>query len=341
MMPLKFGSCLLLFFICGVTAFSQYKPAKINGVSFVASGDPALQSHIDPVIALHANYAAVMPFGFIRSPDQPEIRYNTSRQWFGETKEGTKQYIEILRKNGIRTMLKPQIWISHGEFTGALILSSEADWKIFEASYRNFILEFARVAQEEDVDLFCIGTELEQFVLHRPAFWKSLIAEVRTIYKGRLTYAANWDEYKRFPLWKELDFIGIDAYFPVSDAKTPTVLEARNGWCYWLDEIQSMSIKEKRKVIFTEFGYRSVDFAGKEPWKSDRSMTAVNLEAQNNTTQALFDELWNHEWFEGGFLWKWFLDHGRVGGWEDTQFTPQNKPVEDIIRIHYKTMGSK
>jgi hypothetical protein len=246
----------------------------------------------------------------------------------------------MLKKNRIHVMVKPQIWISHGEFTGSFKLNSEEEWKSFEASYRNFILDYAKMAQEVDAEMFCIGTELEQFINHRPKFWKKLIGEIRTVYKGKLTYAANWDEYKRFPFWRDLDYIGVDAYFPVSNSRTPTLAEAREGWCTWVEEIKSVSDKEKRRVIFTEFGYRSVDFAGKEPWNSDHTITDVNLEAQNNTTQALFEEIWNQEWFEGGFVWKWFIDHNKSGGWDDSQFTPQNKPVEAIIRAHFKESGS-
>ena len=92
---------------------------------------------------------------------------------------------------------------------------------------------------------------------------------------------------------------------------------------------------ENRKVIFTEFGYRSVDYTGKEPWKADRSMTTVNLEGQAQATQALFDTVWDEEWMAGGFIWKWFIKHDEVGGAENNQFTPQNKPAEAVIRKHY------
>ncbi|GAA4805285.1 hypothetical protein [Litoribaculum gwangyangense] len=75
------------------------KKEKINGVSFVAARDSINDVHINPVLNLNANYAAIMPFGFIRDLKHPDIIYNTDRQWFGETRKGAKQYIETLKKN--------------------------------------------------------------------------------------------------------------------------------------------------------------------------------------------------------------------------------------------------
>ena len=137
------------------------------------------------------------------------------------------------------------------------------------------------------------------------------------------------------PFWDALDYIGVDAYFPVSESKTPTVEEVRNGWQGWKVELKNVSEKENKKILFTEYGYRNVDFAGKEPWVSDRELISMNFEAQSNTLQGLYEEVWNEEWFAGGFLWKWFIDHERVGGETDNQFTPQNKPAEAIIEKFY------
>lgn len=328
--------CLPFFYSCAQgEAKKEETPRKMNGISFVASRDTIQQHHITPVLKIHTNYAAIMPFGFIKTLEHPEIIFNTDRQWFGETRNGAKQYIELLHKNNIKVLVKPQIWVWRGEFTGYLKMTSEENWKLLEDSYRNFILEYAAMAAEAEVDLFCIGTELEQFVMHRPAFWETLIAEIRLIYKGKLTYAANWDEYKRVPFWNKLDYIGVDAYFPISDQKTPTLEDAKAGWKPWKDELKLFSEKEQKQIIFTEYGYRSVDFAGKEPWVSDREMKDVNLEAQVNLTQGLFDEVWNESWFAGGFLWKWFIAHPEVGGINNSQFTPQNKPVEATITKMY------
>jgi hypothetical protein len=311
------------------------KEIHINGVSFVASPDSLNQKHIDPIIKLNVNYAAIMPFGFIKNLQHPEIGYNSGRQWFGETKEGVKQYVEKLHQNNIQVMVKPQIWIWHGEFTGDLQMTSEEDWQILEDSYRNFIIDFAKVAEENKVDIFCIGTELEQFIIHRPDYWNDLISEIKAIYKGKLTYAANWDEYKRVPFWKQLDYIGIDAYFPISDKETPTIEEAKLGWKPWKEEMILLSTEVNKKIVFTEYGYRSVNYSGKEPWKSDRNLGKVNLKAQENLTEALFEEIWKEEWFVGGFLWKWHIKHKGIGGKDNTMFTPQNKPVEYIIKKNY------
>lgn len=332
---MKYVKLLFLFFFCLIQS-CKGQSSKVNGVSFVASRDSVTQKHINPVVKINANYAAVMPFGFIRDLKHPELRYNTNRQWFGETDKGIVQYIAELRKQNIKIMVKPHIWISHGEFTGHLKMETEAGWKALEASYSKFILGYAKTAQDTKAEVFCIGTELEQFVVNRPEYWKKLIMDIKKVYKGKLTYAANWDEYKRTPFWNTLDYIGIDAYFPVSNSETPTVAECLEGWKVHKAVIKNTAEQYNKPVLFTEFGYRSVDFAGKEPWKSDRSMAHVNLVAQTNTTMALFETFWKENWFAGGFIWKWFHDHKGSGGENDSQFTPQNKPVQKLIKSHFK-----
>lgn len=302
----------------------------------MASRSEALQTHLEEVKQVYANHAAVMPFGFIRDVNSPEIIFNTDRQWFGETKKGAMQYIGLLHKNGIKTMVKPQIWIWRGEFTGTLHMNSEVHWQELEASYEKFIMTYAEMAQETGTEIFCIGTELEKFVTNRPEYWHKLISKIRTVYKGKLTYAANWDEYPRVPFWKDLDYIGIDAYFPLSDEKTPSVKQLREGWQRWKPDMAALVKKTGRPVLFTEFGYRSMDYTAKKPWLVDRNQENVNLKAQVNAKRALFDEFWGEDWFAGGYVWKWFIDHDKAGGENDNRFTPQNKPAQEVIKEVYK-----
>lgn len=330
---------LLIFLSILSIQSCKTQTSKINGVSFVASRDTVNETHINPIVNVNANYAAIMPFGFIKSLDKPEIIHNTERQWFGETRTGAKQYIDELRKKQIKIMIKPQIWVWRGDFTGYIEMDNETDWKILEDSYSNFILEYADLASEVSAELFCIGTELETFIKNRPEFWRELIKKIKALYKGKLTYAANWDEFKRTPFWSELDYIGVDAYFPVSDKKTPTVEDCLIGWETHKQTIYNMYKKHDKPILFTEYGYRSVNYSGKAPWKSERSMNQVNLEAQTNTTKALFETFWKEDWFAGGFIWKWFHEHEKSGGTDNYMFTPQNKPVEALLRRHYKSLN--
>lgn len=309
---------------------------KINGVSFVASREEATQEHVEEVLLVNANHAAVMPFGFIRDINSPEIIHNTDRQWFGETKKGAKQYIEQLHKNGVQVMIKPQIWISNGVFTGTLEMKSEEKWEALEKSYDDFIITYAELAEETNAELLCIGTELEQFVKHRPEYWKTLIKKIRKVYQGKLTYAANWDEYTRTIFWEDLDYIGIDAYFPLSEEKTPNVEQLKKGWQPWKKRILELSLEKDKRVLFTEFGYRSMDFTANKPWLVDRTDDNVNLEAQVNAKKAIFSEFWNEDWFAGGYVWKWFIEHHKSGGDNDNRFTPQNKPAQKVITEYYK-----
>ena len=323
-----------LILVC--TSCAQKTSQKVNGVSFVAAGQEAAKEHVDAVANINANYAAVMPFGFIRNKETPEIIHNTERQWFGETEPGITQYAALLQAQNIAIMVKPHIWLWHGEFTGFLKMETEEEWKRLETSYTFFILTYAASAQNMNAEIFCIGTELEQFIINRPDYWLALIPKIKEVYKGKLTYAANWDEYKRVPFWKELDYIGIDAYFPVSDSKTPTIEEAKAGLQKWKFEMQKISEVNNKPILFTEYGYRSVDFAGKEPWVSSRQMLGVNMEAQTNLTKALIEEMYKETWFKGGFIWKWFIEHDKVGGLENSQFTPQNKPVEQELKKYFE-----
>lgn len=327
----------LFFLVIGFTFFlscnSQKK--KINGLSFVASSEAIKDKHVQPVKKASANYVSLMPFGFIKDLSSPNVRYNSKWQWFGEKKEGIHQYASAFKKEQIKIMLKPQIWVSRGEFTGYIEMKSEEQWKQLEETYSKFILDYAKVAEEIKAEIFCIGTELEKFVIDRPLYWAKLIQEIKKVYSGKLTYAANWDEFRRVPFWAELDFIGVDAYFPLSDQKTPTVEEFEIGWNTHKIVIGNLQKKFNKPILFTEFGYRSVHYTGKEPWKSDRIKGEVDLQAQSNATQAIYNQFWKEDWFAGGFLWKWFHDHEKVGGTNNNRFTPQNKPVEKLIQKLY------
>ncbi len=308
---------------------------KINGLSFVASRDSVKPVHVQSVRNMNANWTALMPFSVLPNLQSPQLWFEQDRQWYGETLAGVRQYYRALKARGIESMIKPQIWVRDGSFSGHIKMQSEADWLAFEQRYREFILPFAKLAQQEGVGVFCIGTELKDFVRARPNFWNKLIVEIREIYKGKLTYAANWDEYAETPFWPALDYIGVDAYFPLTEVRDPTAATLKAAWAPYVRDLKNMAMSCNKKVLFTEYGYRSVDYVGARPWRIDRNQQPVNLEAQSRALENIVHEFWPQDWFAGGFVWKWFMHLESAGGPEDNRYTPQNKPAASVLARAY------
>ena len=276
----------------------------------------------------HINWMSQMPFAFQRN-GKPKIHYQHARQWWGESDDGIAVTTGFAKNNGIKIMLKPQIWMG-GEYTGKMRLKSQEDWKTWENDYRDFILSYAHLADSLEHETFCVGNELHPSVKNRPAFWKELIDTIRSFYPGKLTYAANWDEYREVPFWDQLDWIGVNAYFPLSQKKTPTIKDLVGAWQEIIPRLKKFSDSIKVPVVFTEIGYKSVDSCAWEPW-NPRSKTA-NQDAQLNAYKALFCAFSRHtSWFKGYFLWKWYPDVNKTDSRWDTDYTPQNKMAEKEI----------
>ena len=260
------------------------------------------------------------------------------RQWWGEKPVGVAKSIEYARKNGLKVMVKPQIWNREQGWMGEFDLDSEADWKEWEQQYENYVLPLAQLSDSLEVELFCIGTEFRLAVQKRPKYWEQLITKIRAVYKGKLTYAANWDNYNKVKFWSQLDYIGIDAYFPLVDDATPNETDLLNAWEDPFSDILQLYEKHKKPVLFTEYGYRSIDRAAGKQYELEDDWHYKgkgNHVTQINAYKAIFQTFWTQPWFAGGFIWKWYPNHAEAGGNNNTDYTPQNKPVEQVIKEWY------
>lgn len=231
-------------------------------------------------------------------------------------------------------MVKPQLWLMGGKFTGDLVWTTEEEWKTFETTYERYIIDFAVLSEKHNVEMFCIGTELDEFIQARPTFWLRLIKKIKKVYSGKLTYAANWDEYSRVPFWSELDYVGVDAYFPLTDEKTPTISTLNDGREAYKNALKKFSESTNKPVLFTEYGYRSMDHCASKPWESYTNVPA-NVEAQANCYTSLYDQFWNEPWFAGGFLWKWHSPSTGDTSGNGSNYSPQGKPALMVISEQY------
>lgn len=328
-------SLLLASFACTTRGNDQPLPDRIDGVCLVAPPQPLSPDDMVPLQELGAGWVAVVPYAFSYGSGDPRINYDTSRQWWGERKEGVVTTIRYAQEAGLKVMLKPHVWVRGQGWPGDFTLDSEEKWQTWEHDYAAYLRTITQIADSMKVALLCIGTEYRHAVVERPAFWESLIRDIRQQYDGKLTYAANWDNFRNVTFWDQLDYIGIDAYWPLCERATPTIKTLAAGWREPLQQIEEVQQQYQKPVLFTEYGYESRDYMARGHWESSEE-SPVNLEAQRRAYQVLYDTFWHRPWFAGGFLWKWFPDHAAAGGAQHTSYTPQNKPAAEVIREVYR-----
>jgi len=318
-----------------------YRGPKYKGVNLVAPPRRTGPEGLAAIKAIGGEWVAVVPYGFSRKGDPHFYYFGNQRekrsfQWWGETPEGIAESIRMARAQGLKIMLKPHVWLQGGSHLD-LAFEREADWQTFEADYSRYVLDFARLADSLQVELFCITTELDRFAIARPAFWNRLIGQVRQIYKGPLTYAANWDRYTDIPFWNQLDLVGVDAYFPLSDAPNPSPQDLVRGWRRPLRELRAFSGRTGKPILFTEFGYRACAEGARRPWESETPCVPAP-ELQDKAYTALLEAVWPQAWFAGGFAWKWFLEEDHRGRERD-QYSPQGRPALQVLEKAWGEAG--
>lgn len=234
------------------------------------------------------------------------------------------RYLDAIKNYGYKIMFYPMLFVdtANKPWRGRITGTPKGIKKFFK-SYNKFILHYAHLVKDK-VDAFLIGSEMIGLTKVRdesnnfPAIDEliKLAEKVKSIMgdKIKISYAADWSEYHHTDdgwynmdkLWASdsIDFIGIDAYFPLTNKfqdfyneeeiiegwesgegydyyyedqnrtiKKP--LEASYAWkniSYWWsnDHINPDGIKtnwqaKQKKIWFTEIGFPSVDLATNQP----------------------------------------------------------------------------
>jgi hypothetical protein len=253
------------------------------------------------------------------------------------TDDGVRRAIDEMHAAGLEVMLKPHVDPLDGSWRGQIAPADVAAW--FE-SYAAFMLHYATIAREEDVEMLCVGTELVTMTGSAYAgFWSTLLARIRASYPGLLTYAANGntpgDELTSVSFWPQLDLLGIDVYTPLTGKTDPTREELVAGWRRNRDghdmvaAYRNLQAAHAKPLIFTEIGYRSADGTNRAPWDWQASLGPDPGE-QADCYRAMY-EVFRAEsaWMKGPFWWSWAVARPGAG---DTGYEPWTKPAEDVLR---------
>jgi hypothetical protein len=295
-----------------------------------------------------ANFVAIIPTRFTKTLRDTEIVPAAQT----EADANVVRAIADAHDAGLAVMVKPHVDALNGKPRLAYAPADVGEWF---RQYEAFLLNYARMAAEHQVEMFCIGCEYES--LEGPRYrdlWLHVARSVRAVYSGPLVYASASGKDASF--WDAVDYIGVDAYNALSRAADPSVDELVAGWRSvspnaWvasqtnnkspLDYYRALWAAQRKPMIFTEIGYKSVAGAAARPgdW---RFTGPVDVELQARAYEAFF-RVWSAEsaWMKGAFLWHWeprIIREHSARSWKD--YTPQNKPAAAVIARWYGGGGA-
>lgn len=182
--------------------------------------------------------------GDVKRKDAEEILSVGGKLNYGGTPSDTSivRYLQHIKSRGLQVMFYPMLFVDipgkpwRGRITGN---SCDSVRNFFngEFGYNKFILHYANLVKDY-ADAFLIGSEMQDLTKFKDENGRylavdelvKLAGQVKAILgdKVKISYAANWGEYHSIDgefymdkLWasKDIDFVGIDAYFPLSDAR--------------------------------------------------------------------------------------------------------------------------
>lgn len=167
----------------------------------------------------------------------------------------------------------------------------EPKWCNWFEAYKAFQCHYAQIAQKMNCEIFIAGCEMVM-AERREQEWRSLIADIRSVYRGLVSY--NTDKYQEHNVkwWDCVDIISSSGYYPVDD------------WEKQLHRIEKVVKSFNKPFFFAETGCMSVK--GSKYVPNDWNMEGnVDESGQAEWFEAMFKELEKNTWIQGLAIWSW------------------------------------
>lgn len=264
----------------------------------------------------------------------------------------TLQFIEagmkISAKYKIKCCLYPMLEIDNQKNIGnvwrGFLNFFGVTLKNFFTSYNKHIKALAILSNNYNAPKLYIGSELASLshnIAAKP-YWEQLIYELRSITNNNmlLTYAAHWEEYLTVPFWRQLDEIGIDAYFPLVDSNEargigePSQTQIEAGLRAKLQTLKTFASRHQRPLSLSEFGLTPYDQSTALPWQ--QFPTQIRDEEERlSAYNALFDVIKNDQtWLSSINLWHWQLPGRQGSAYNITPNSPLAKQIKSYAAAH-------
>jgi hypothetical protein len=239
--------------------------------------------------------------------------------------------LRLARKRGLRAGVIPILALEElakGKWRGTIAPPS---WDAWFEGYRAALLDVARIAARERAELLAVGSELCSSERHA-AQWARTIAEVRSVFPGKLTYSSNWDHLPRQAWVADLDVLGLNAYYElVCEGQQSRLDVLGSSW----EAIRSGTIEPWRRsfdrpLLFLEVGYPSSAGADRYPWDYTAD-GRIDHETQELLYLAFLQAWADAPELEGAFFYVWWEGPDR----DPRGYTPRGKPAGELLRAWF------
>ncbi len=300
----------------------------------VGYGSPAFERTLDEAVRNGATWVSLTPFGrtWDLKPTGIDLTFEAP---FEDNRRAVLAAVRQAHARGLRVFLVPHLWVETGEWRALIDPGDDAAWARWTDAYRGFVITWAEVAREAEVDMLSVGVELRSWVTTpRAGSMLSIIADVRRVYPGLLTYSANWDDVEDTQIFGALDLVGINAFYPLADHEGATREELAAGGRRVAAKIAKLARTLERPVVLTEIGYTTRADPAVRPWEWPDGMTAVHpdQQAQADAYRALIAPFLEARWCAGFFVWRYYADPDDVSQEAEWGFSPRGKLAELVLR---------
>ena len=218
---------------------------------------------LDRLESLHVNSVAIVYSIFQDGWTGSVLRTD---QTLTPSDAGLSVFIRAAHARGMSVTLRPTLdetnIRSTDHWRGQI---APTDIKAWFSSYSDLIARYATFAESEGVSTVSIGVEFESMERYTDQ-WKALIKRIRGVYKGHVTYSYNFQN-QDFGFASDLDFIGVDAYYPLDVSTGATVDQIIAAWAPSLTALKKLQDETGKRIILTEVGIRSQTNDFREPFK--------------------------------------------------------------------------
>ena len=243
------------------------------------------------------------------------------------TADEVRWAIREAKSLGMKVCLKPVVNCADGTWRGWIgffdwDVPGEPNWTEWFASYTDFIVDAARIAEDEGCEMFCVGCEMVRSDAQE-SHWRALIAAVRSVYSGVVTY--NCDKYQEDHVtwWDAVDVISSSGYYRLGD------------WDAQLDRIDAVVRDLGKPFFFMEAGCPSRTGSADKPndWTLPGSPSGAE---QLRYYEDMISACRARPWVRGLMLWDWPpVLYSPDDADANDDYCPYAKPAGGYLRAQY------